>query len=191
MVAQYVVGPEYGEYRIIALAHVLLFSVALGVTIWSFALGCRAGLAPFTAEAGRRWAMVLVVLAAIVALRYLPALVGSFTRSEIPAEFADAKAFYWSIVLLDLGVVVPACLIGAVTVWRRSLYARVVVAAVLGWFVLVPPSVAAMATVMWVRDDPNASGAQTALLGAIAIGAAGVAGGGLRRITRVTHRSSA
>lgn len=190
MVAQYVVGPEYDTYRVIALAHVLLFSVALGVTIWSFALGCRAGLAPFTAAAARRWALVLVALAMVVALRYVPALVGSFTQAEIPAEFADARAFYWSIVLLDLGVVVPASLIGAVTVWRRSLQARVVVAAVLGWFALVPPSVAAMATVMWVRDDPNASLGQTALLWAIAIGAAGVAGGGLRQVTRVPHRSS-
>jgi hypothetical protein len=190
MVAQYVVGPEYTEYRVIALAHVLLFSIALGVTIWSFALGCRAGLAKFTVEAGRRWAMVLVALAAVVALRYLPAVVGSFSQVRIPTEFADARAFYWSIVLLDLGVVVPASLIGAVSVWRRVAHARVVVAAILGWFALVPPSVAAMATVMWVRDDPNASLRQTALLWAIAIGAVGVAARGLRQVTRITDRSS-
>lgn len=191
MVAQYVVGPEYDAYRVMALAHVLLFSVALCVTIWAFTLGCRAGLAPFGSAAGRRWALVLVGLAMVVALRYLPALVGSFTHAAIPTEFADARAFYWAIVLLDLGVVVPASLIGAVAVWRRSLHARVVVAAVLGWFALVPPSVAAMATVMWVRDDPNASAGQTALLWVIAVGAAAVAGGGLRQVTRVTHRSSA
>jgi hypothetical protein len=190
MLAQYVVGPEYGEYRVVALAHVLLFSIALGVTIWSFGVGCRAGLAPFTPAAGRRWALVLVALAMVVALRYLPAVVGSFTQAEIPVEFADARSFYWSIVLLDLGVVVPASVIGAVTVWRRSLHARVVVAAVLGWFGLVPPSVAAMATVMWVRDDPNASPGQTVLLWAIAIGAVGVAAGGLRQVIRNPERSS-
>jgi hypothetical protein len=134
--------------------------------------------------------MVLVALAAVVALRYLPAVVGSFSQVRIPTEFADARAFYWSIVLLDLGVVVPASLIGAVSVWRRVAHARVVVAAILGWFALVPPSVAAMATVMWVRDDPNASLRQTALLWAIAIGAVGVAARGLRQVTRITDRSS-
>lgn len=188
MVAQYVVGPEYDEYRLVALAHVALFSVALALAVWSFVLGCRAGMPPFTAVAGRRWALVLGALAGVVALRYLPALVGSFTQARIPAEFGDEKAFYWSIVLLDLGVVVPATLIGAVAVWRGWPHARVVVAAVLGWFALVPPSVAAMATVMWVRDDPHASAGNTALLWTIAIAALGVAVVGLRRTVRHTDR---
>lgn len=183
MFAQYVVGPEYDVYSVIALGHVALFSVALGVAVWSFALGCWTGLPPLAAVSGRRWALVLAALAGIVALRYLPAILGSFTQTRIPAEFAASKTFYWSIVLLDLGVVVPATVVGAVVVWRGWAHARVAVAAVLGWFALVPPSVAAMAMVMSVREDPNASTSQTALLVVLAIVAVAVALRGLRRVT--------
>ena len=184
MFAQYVVGPEYDEYSVIALGHVALFSVALGVAVWSFALGFRSCLPPLASAAGRRWALVLAALAGIVAMRYLPAILGSFTQTRIPAEFAASKAFYWSIVLLDLGVVVPATAVGAVAVWRGWAHARVAIAAVLGWFALVPPSVAAMAMVMSVREDPNASTSQTALLVVIAIVAVAGALRGLRRVVR-------
>lgn len=190
MLAQYVVGPEYDTYRVVALAHVALFGVAAGAALWSFTLGCRSALPPLDAGAGRRWGVALAALAMVVALRYAHAVVASFTQESIPTEFADAKAFYWSIVLLDLGVVVPATLVGAAAVWRGWAHARVVVAAVLGWFALVPPSVAAMATVMVLRDDVHASSGQTTLLWVIAVVAVGIAARGLRVVVRGPHGSS-
>jgi hypothetical protein len=184
MLAQYVVGPEYATYTVVALAHVVLFSISLGVTIWSFALACRAGLPPLLVVSRRRWALVLAALAGVVAVRYLTAVVGSLTAAPIPTEFADARAFYWSIVLLDLGVVVPATILGAGAVWHGWAHARIVIAAVLGWFALVPPSVAAMATVMWVRDDLHASGSQTIVLWAITVVSMSAAILGMRQMTR-------
>ena len=90
-------------------------------------------------------------------LRYLPLFVGSVTGAAIPREFATAPAFFWSIVLLDtLGVVVPATVAAAMADLRGSPLAVPATHAVVGWFALVPPSVAAMA-VMVVRDDPYAS----------------------------------
>ena len=61
--------------------------------------------------------------------------------------------------LLDLGVVVPATLVAAFAVGRGLAFGQRAVYAVLGWFALVPASVAAMAAVMLARDDPNASSA--------------------------------
>ena len=90
-------------------------------------------------------------------LRYLPLFVGSVTGAAIPREFASAPAFFWSIVVLDLGVVVPATVAAAVAALRGSSLAVPATHAVVGWFALVPPSVAAMAAAMVVRDDPYAS----------------------------------
>ena len=72
---------------------------------------------------------------------------------DATAEFADSPAFYWSIVLLDLGVVVPATLLAAAAVHRRQrlgqhastcfsdiLGNRLDHYAVIGWFAMVPPS---------------------------------------------------
>jgi hypothetical protein len=69
----------------------------------------------------------------------------------------SAGLMVWSIFLLDLGIVVPCTVAAGFALLRgraagqRALYSAV------GWFALVPPSVAAMAVVMWARNDPNAS----------------------------------
>lgn len=55
------------------------------------------------------------------------------------------------------------------TAGHRALYA------VVGWFALVPPSVAAMAAVMWAKDDPNASLPTVLLLSAASVAFAAVA----------------
>ena len=116
----------------------------------------------------RRWVALLAGLAGFVLLRYLPLAVGAFSGAAIPEEFAQAPAFYWSIVLLDLGLVVPVTLVAAAATWRGSGLALPATYAVVGWFALVPPSVAAMAVVMLVRDDTYASVRTTLLLVAVA-----------------------
>ena len=55
---------------------------------------------------------------------------------------------------------------------------------VLGWFALVPPSVAAMAFVMLVRDDPYASLSTTVLLTVASIVFAAVAVAAFRPLLR-------
>jgi hypothetical protein len=57
--------------------------------------------------------------------------------------------------------VTAAAAVGAIT---AKPWADRAVHAVLGWYALVPPSVAAMAVVMLVRDDPHASAATVLLL---------------------------
>jgi non-ribosomal peptide synthetase component F len=41
--------------------------------------------------------------------------------------------------------------------------------AVVGWFALVPPSVAAMAVVMWARNDPHASVPTALMLSVVSV----------------------
>ena len=157
MFVQYVLGPEYAEYRAAALFHLGLVTVSGGLTLWAWALSRTTTLPARSQRTERFYGAVMVGLALFVVLRYAGAIAGSFSSTKIPEEFADARTFYWSIYLLDLGIVVPATVVGAVALLRGRQLGRRALYAVTGWFALVPPSVAAMAAVMLVNDDPNAS----------------------------------
>jgi hypothetical protein len=157
MFVQYVVGPEYAAYSWMVLFHVAVVAFAGGValTAWS-----RAQNEPVPALTVRqlRWMGVVVLgLAAFVLLRYLPAFAGAVSGEPIEAEFADARTFFWSIVLLDLGVVVPLTVAAGVGLLRNTKDGQRALYGIVGWFALVPPSVTAMAAVMLARDDPHAS----------------------------------
>jgi hypothetical protein len=138
-------------------AHVAITSLAAVLTLRCWSLALRVPLPPSSQTARRRRAAWLLFLGAFVLMRYLPGLLGAATGERIPPEFLDSRTFYWSIFLLDLAGVVPAALIAAVAVLRRAPAGQHAYYAVVGWFALVPPSVAAMAAVMVVRDDPHAS----------------------------------
>jgi hypothetical protein len=169
MLVQYVVGPDRVTYSPALLVHLVVFATAAALTAWSWSLASRTTW-PVPAPPRRRgWAVLLLALAAFVVLRYLPLIIGSVTSERIPDEFAEAPAFFWSIVLLDLGVVVPATVAAAVASLRAAPLALPATYAVVGWFALVPPSVAAMAAVMVVRDDPYASVPTLVLLAATSV----------------------
>jgi hypothetical protein len=159
MFVQYVLGPEYGEYRAVTLFHLGVFTLSGGLTLWAWGLS-RSTATPVRSPRAERWfGAVMLGLALFVVLRYATAIVGSFSTTEISAEFAAARTFFWSIFLLDLAVVVPATVVGAVALLRGRELGRRALYAVTGWFALVPPSVASMAAVMLVNDDPHASAA--------------------------------
>jgi hypothetical protein len=163
MFVQYVLGPEYGAYSWIVLFHIGIASLAgaLVLVAWQRAAGLPVPV--LTPTRRRRRALLLLGLAGFVLLRYVPAFAGAANGTRIGEEFRDARTFFWSIVLLDLGIVVPATVAAGLALLRGSADGDRAAYAVLGWFALVPPSVAAMAVVMVVRDDPYAS-VSTALL---------------------------
>jgi hypothetical protein len=157
MFVQYVVGPEYGEYSWVVLFHVALVALSGGLALSAWSRALRGPVPPLTGRQRRRNALVLSGLAAFVVLRYLPAFAGALTGGPIAAEFRDARTFFWSIVLLDLGAVVPLTAAAAVALLRDTGAGHRALYGVVGWFALVPPSVAAMAAVMLARNDPHAS----------------------------------
>ena len=155
-------------YKRQVLLHLSVFALAATLTAWSWSRA-RDGHWPIPVRARRRrWAALLLALAAFVVLRYLPLATGAASGTHVPSEFAETPAFYWSVVLLDLGVVVPAALAAAAVALRGNRVALPATYAVVGWFALVPPSVAAMAVVMLARGDSNASVPTTVLMLAVA-----------------------
>lgn len=169
MFAQYVVGPDYAAYTPAVLLHLALFVLGLVLAVWAWARTASEALrlAPRHRHA---YGLALAALAAFILSRYAGGLLGAVSGgSAIPQEFAAEPTFYWSIFLLDLGVVLPGTVAAAVAVWRGSPLAAAALYAVVGWFALVPPSVASMGAVMVVRDDPYAAVGQVVVLSGVAV----------------------
>jgi hypothetical protein len=160
MFLQYVVGPEYRYYPGVLPLHLGLFVLGTGIAVAAWASVDREHLPRMTRRSERQYGVLLLVLAAFIVSRYLPALSAALRDDPLVAEFRNDVSMYWSIFLLDLGIVVPATIAASVALIRGTGWGRKALYAVFGWFALVPPSVAAMSIVMVANDDPNASAGQ-------------------------------
>ena len=169
MFVQYVLGPEYDAYSIAVLLHLLLVVLSGALGLWAWQRSASITLPTPTQRQRRMRGLLLLGFAGFVLLRYAGALAGAWSGDEIAAEYQADRTFYWSIFLLDLGVVVPFTVAAAVGVLTARPWCHRAVPAVLGWFALVPPSVASMAVVMLARDDPHASSATVVLLSAVSV----------------------
>jgi len=163
MFVQYVVGPGYQHYPAVLLFHLGLFVLGGVVAVWAWSSLRPDRLPPMTDRTRRVRAGVLLGLAAFVVMRYLPAIVGSVSEKEFSEEFRTEPAFFWTILLMDLGIVVPSAIAAAMALRHGAAVASKAMFAVVGWFALVPPSVAAMGITMVANDDPHASTPATVL----------------------------
>lgn len=161
MFLQYVLGPEYSTYTVVAFFHTAIFGLACGVSGWAWTLASRQAMPELAARRRRTSGVIMVLFAAFVLSRYSAAVWGAFTGAALPAEFVEGQTFYWSIFMLDLGVVVPATAAAAVGLFRGARIAHHAMYALVTWYVMVPPSVAAMSATMLIKDDPHASLSQT------------------------------
>lgn len=175
MLVQYIAGPDHLSYP-----PVLVLQLGLFVGSWLLAgvawrIERRRSLHGLggTPDLTRRHGWVALGLGSFVLARYLPGLVGSVTDEPLPAEFASDPAMYWLIVLLDLGVYLPATTLAAVGLFRGLEWATLLHRGLVVWFVLTAVAVGTMAATMLVNDDPNASAGQLALF--VVLGVAAIA----------------
>lgn len=171
MLVQYVLGPEYPAFTFVALFHIAVFTLAGVVVVWAWALASRQPLPRLAGGRRRLYGLLLLLLAAFILSRYA----GAVTADRLPAEFAEAHTFYWSIFLLDLGIVVPTTVAAGIGLIRGARAAGPALYAVLLWYALVPPSVAAMSITMVVNADPHASTGQAVVLSVVAVAFAALA----------------
>jgi hypothetical protein len=157
MFAQYVVGPAYTTYPAVLPLHRGLFVLGGVLLVWAWAR-VRAAPTPSTTRRRQRVTGVAVLLfGAFISLRYVPAAANVATGAPLSAENAADPAMYWSIVLLDLSVVVPVTVAVGVGLRRGTGWAWRAVYGLVGWYVLVPVSVAAMSLAMLLDGDLNAA----------------------------------
>lgn len=169
MFSQYVVGPQYLTYPTVLPLHMAIFVLGVFVIVLAWNRVRLAALPVLSSRRERSFGVVLFVLGAFLASRYLPAIQGIATGSAIPAEFADDPTMYWTIFLLDLGLVLPVTVAAGIGLRRGADWARKALYGVVGWFALVPISVAAMSITMVVNDDPNAALGNAVVLSVAAV----------------------
>jgi hypothetical protein len=127
------------------------------------------GRVPRTTISDRRRSWVMVGLAAFIALgRWLPSILDLMSGQPTLPEYLDNPTAHLLIGTLDLGLVVPAALAAAMGLRVGARWGRTAAYALIGWFALVPASVAAMSITMQVNNDPNADVTMTALFVAAA-----------------------
>lgn len=167
MAPQYIVGPDYlalpGNNERFFVFHLLLFITAVATTTLAWQTVDRARLRPNTVAGDRHRSLVLFgVVTFILAGRWLAGIVDLLGGDPTNLDYRENPTAYVLIGVLDLGIIVPAALATAIALRRHVPWARTAAYAVIGWFTLVPAAVAAMAIVMTINDDPNASTATTA-----------------------------
>lgn len=140
------------------------------------ALAVNTLLGPEDSPAARRWiAGALLGLAAFVVLvQWLPVLADITGGQPSRADYLESPTMTWTIVLLDLGIAVPAAVAAGVGLLRRAAWARTAAYATIGFFALVGPAVAAMAITMQVNDDPNAAAGNVVLMTLVGLLLAGL-----------------
>ena len=173
MLVQYVLGPEYerlpGNNELLFPLYLLLF--VLG---WLVAIRAWKSFDPERLPPSRRrdlliGRVVLPLLAFVVFFRYVPALADWMSSSPEDPGYLAGPTFSWAIAMLDLGVFLPATVAACVGLVRGTRWAPKALYTVVGWFALVGSAVAAMATAMYVNDDPNASGVNVVFMTALGL----------------------
>jgi hypothetical protein len=173
MFPQYVLGAHYdeipGNNEDFFPLHVGLFVLSAGVAITAWLI-LGTGELPRASRRYQVWTSVLLcAVAAFLLLRYIPSLLDIWQDRPSEEYLLDPIAF-WLIAFMDLGIVMPAALACSLALMKGVESALKSMYAIVGWFALVGPAVAAMGFAMLVRDDPNAS-----LAGALAFAAYGAA----------------
>jgi hypothetical protein len=168
MLTQYVIGPEYltvsGNGERFFLLFVALFVLAGAVLAQAWTATVAPAGADDPAVDRRRGRLVLGLAVLVAGGMYLangfldamadfPRFVGERAGHS---ELDEHPTAYWLVATLDLAVVVPVTVATGIGLLRHRARARRAFYGVVGWFALVPGSVAAMAVTMVVREDPAA-----------------------------------
>ena len=172
MAPQYIIGPDYlglpGNNEQFFLLHLHLFLVGIAVVLLAWQHVDRIHLLPDTRESDRRRTWILLGAAALLVLRWLPLLGELLTGSPTDPAFVDNPTAFMLIAMLDLAIVVPASATAAFGLWSGAVWGRSAAYAMIGFYAVVPLSVAAMAVAMVVNNDPMGSMAAALGFGAVA-----------------------
>jgi hypothetical protein len=179
MLVQYVIGPEYLTIAGNGERFFLLFVVQFVLSGWILCTAWELALPPSEPSSvlHRRGTTLLVIAAFVVGGMYVangflsamadfPAYVGA--RAAV-SEYDEHPTAYWIVALLDLAVVVPLTVAVGFGLRRGRAWAERGFYAIVGWFALVPGSVAAMAIVMSVRHDPARNDGRAVMFSGVAV----------------------
>ena len=102
------------------------------------------------------WVLLLVSAFLVLGL-HLRTMLTAWTDPQSMTEYASAPTPFWLVKLMDLGIIVPVAVATGVGLLRGLRWAGRVLYPLLTGYACLSVSVSAMALVMLVRDDPDAS----------------------------------
>ena len=179
MTAQTILGSDYlgvaGNNERWFPWHLGLFVLGTATLVLALS-GIEPERLPQDTPASRRWiaGALFGLVGFIVLVQWLPVLADITGGQPTRADYLESPTMTWTIVLLDLGIAVPAAVAAGVGLLRRAAWARTAAYAAIGFFALVGPAVAAMAITMQVNDDPNASAGNVVLMTLVGLLLAGL-----------------
>jgi hypothetical protein len=135
-----------------------LFVLASAVAIGSWAASAREPLPEASRRADKVAGIVLVAIAAFVVIGlHLPTYLDALSSRPTNQGYLSSPTAFWLVKFMDLAIVAPAALAVGIGMLVRRPWARRPMYAIVGGYALLGASVAAMAVVMFVTDDPDAS----------------------------------
>jgi hypothetical protein len=144
-----------------------VFVLAMAVAVGAWSETSRDTLPDTTARGDRVAGATLVAIAAFVLVGlHLPTYLDAVSGHPTTVGYLTSPTAFWLVKFMDLGILVPAALAVGVGMLRRRPWARRPMLAIVGGYALLGVSVAAMAVVMSLRGDPDASVAT--LVGSVA-----------------------
>jgi hypothetical protein len=137
---------------------VAVFVLALAVAVGAWSATSDQVLRPLSARTDRvaGWTLVGVAAFVLVGL-HLPTYIDAISAHPATVGYLSSPTAFWLVKFMDLGIVVPAALTVGVGMLRHRAWARRPMLAIVGGYALLGVSVAAMAVVMTVQGDPDAS----------------------------------
>ncbi|MDX1450244.1 MAG: hypothetical protein R3246_14420, partial [Acidimicrobiia bacterium] len=102
------------------------------------------------------WFLLVVAFFLAVGL-HLPGLVDAWADQPTSSEYLADPVVFWLVKFMDLALVVPALVLVGIGVLRGAAWVGRAKYASVGWVALLGSSVAGMAIVMQVTDDPAAT----------------------------------
>jgi hypothetical protein len=177
---QLLLGNEFGRLpgNVEWFAPLLLAVVGVGVAVAVRASSAlrHSAVPPWGRRLERATGVLLLVVASFVVVGiHLPSLIDALRENPSGYAVLSTPNAFWVVKAWDLGVVAPAALVLGVGLLRRRPSARTPAAAVLGGYVLLGSSVAAMGWSMLRSGAPDASIGLAAGATVIAVAGAGYA----------------
>jgi hypothetical protein len=157
---QVIVGQEYLRLpgNVERFFPLLLAVVVLGEAAVVFGLRALPRQLPVARRIERAAGIALLAVAAFLVLGlHLPTMLTAWSDPSALTQYASSPTPFWLVKLMDLGVVVPAAVTTGVGLLRAAPWARRAAYALLTGYDCLAVSVTAMAVLMLVKDDPDAS----------------------------------